>query len=82
MVSGIAGAIGFMFLVAAFRIAKPVIIAPFEYSYVLMALIVDIVFWSLVPDIYISLGVTLILICGIIQWWQSNLDDSKEHKNL
>tara|TARA_B110000444_G_scaffold260369_1_gene307024 strand:- start:1320 stop:2198 length:879 start_codon:yes stop_codon:yes gene_type:complete len=80
MISGIAGAIGFMFLIAAFRLAKPVVIAPFEYSYILMALTVDIIFWNLIPDNFIRIGVTLILICGIIQWWQSTLDNQGKIK--
>ena len=75
MVSGIAGAAGFMFLIAAFRLAKPVVIAPFEYSYILMALVVDMVFWHLIPDTYICIGVTLIILCGIIQGWQATLDE-------
>jgi len=78
MISGAAGAIGFMFLITAFRLAKPVIVAPFEYTYILMALTVDIIFWNLMPDNFIWTGVTLILICGIIQWRQSTLDEAKK----
>jgi drug/metabolite transporter (DMT)-like permease len=81
MISGVAGAIGFMFLIAAFRLAKPVIIAPFEYTYILMALTIDIIFWDLMPDNFIRTGVTLILICGIIQWWQSTLDETERIKD-
>ena len=76
LVSGIAGAIGFMLLIAAFRIAKPVVIAPFEYSYILMALAIDILFWHLIPDTLICIGITLIVLCGIIQGWQSNIDNT------
>ena len=76
IVSGVAGAAGFMFLIAAFRIAKPVTIAPFEYNYVLMALAVDMLFWHLIPDTLICIGITLIVLCGIIQGWQSNIDNT------
>ena len=81
MISGVAGVIGFMFLIAAFRLAKPVIIAPFEYTYILMALTIDIIFWDLMPDNFIRTGVTLILICGIIQWRQSTLDETERIKD-
>jgi hypothetical protein len=43
-----------------------------------MALTVDIIFWNLMPDNFIWTGVTLILICGIIQWRQSTLDEAEE----
>lgn len=76
LISGIAGAIGFMLLIAAFRIAKPVVIAPFEYSYILMALAVDILFWQLAPNTLIYTGITLIVLCGIIQGWQSRIDNA------
>jgi drug/metabolite transporter (DMT)-like permease len=78
MISGAAGAIGFMFLIAAFRLAKPVTIAPFEYTYILMALTVDIILWNLMPDDFIWIGVILILICGIIQWRQSTFDETEK----
>ena len=77
IVSGVAGAAGFMFLIAAFRIAKPVTIAPFEYNYVLMALAVDMLFWHLIPDILICIGVTLIILCGIIQAKQASLESPR-----
>ncbi len=74
MLSGTAAAIGFMLLVAAFRIGKPVIIAPFEYSYILMALIVDVVFWHFYPSNWLWLGIGLILFCSVIQGWQARID--------
>ena len=77
ILSGVAGAAGFMFLIAAFRIAKPVTIAPFEYSYVLMALAVDMLFWHFIPDILICIGVTLIILCGIIQAKQASLESPR-----
>lgn len=71
LISGAAAAIGFMLLIAAFRIGKPVIIAPFEYSYILMALAADILFWHFYPDRWLWLGTSLILTCGVVQGWQA-----------
>lgn len=73
LLSGAAASLGFMLLIAAFRIGKPVIIAPFEYSYILMALVVDILFWYVYPDTWLWLGIGLILCCGVIQGWQATL---------
>lgn len=74
LISGVAASIGFMLLIAAFRIGKPVVIAPFEYSYILMALIADILFWHFYPDMWLWLGIGFILICGIVQGWQARID--------
>jgi drug/metabolite transporter (DMT)-like permease len=74
LISGAAASIGFMLLIAAFRIGKPVIIAPFEYSYILMALIADILFWHFYPDMWLWLGIGFILICGAVQGWQARID--------
>lgn len=73
LVSGAAASVGFMLLIAAFRIGKPVIIAPFEYSYILMALVADILFWHFFPDLWLWLGIGLIITCGIIQGWQARV---------
>ena len=74
LLSGAAASLGFMLLIAAFRIGKPVIIAPFEYSYILMALVADILFWHFYPDMWLWLGISLILCCGVIQGWQARLN--------
>lgn len=73
LLSGGAASIGFMLLIAAFRIGKPVIIAPFEYSYILMALVADILFWHFFPDLWLWLGIGLIITCGVIQGWQARI---------
>ena len=74
LISGTAASVGFMLLIAAFRIGKPVIIAPFEYSYILMALIADVLFWHFFPDIWLWLGIGLILTCGVVQGWQARIE--------
>lgn len=74
LLSGASSSVGFMLLIAAFRIGKPVIIAPFEYSYILMAVVADILFWHFFPDIWLWLGIGLILSCGIVQGWQARTD--------
>ncbi len=74
LLSGAAASVGFMLLIVAFRIGKPVIIAPFEYSYILMALVADILFWHFYPDIWLWLGIGLIITCGVVQGWQARLE--------
>jgi len=74
LLSGAAASLGFMLLIAAFRIGKPVIIAPFEYSYILMALVADILFWHFYPDMWLWFGISMILCCGVIQGWQARID--------
>ena len=71
VISGAASATGFVLLVAAFRIGKPVVIAPFEYFSIVMALTIDMVFWHFYPDYLGWLGVTLIITCAVLQGWQA-----------
>jgi len=39
-----------------------------------MALVADILFWHLFPDLWLWLGIGLIITCGIIQGWQAQVD--------
>lgn len=74
MVSGTGGAFGFILMVAAFRIGKPVVVAPFEYTAIIMAAGVDMIFWHFYPDSAMWLGIGLILLCAVLQAWQARIE--------
>lgn len=69
IVSGTGCTLGFIFFIAAFRVGKAVLIAPFEYTGILMALSFDILMWQFVPGNRVWLGVLLILVCAAIMLW-------------
>jgi len=74
MVSGTGGAFGFILMVAAFRIGKPVVVAPFEYTSIIMAAGVDMLFWHFYPDSAMWIGIGLILLCAALQAWQARIE--------
>lgn len=74
LLSGSCCAFGFILLVAAFRIGKPVVVAPFEYTSIIMAASVDMIFWQFFPDAVMWLGIGLILLCAAVQGWQARIE--------
>jgi len=77
LLSGAGCAFGFILMVAAFRIGKPVVVAPFEYTSIIMAAGVDMLFWQFFPDGVMWLGVGLILLCAAVQGWQARIEAPK-----
>ncbi|WP_036860736.1 DMT family transporter [Porticoccus hydrocarbonoclasticus] len=75
LVSGSGGAFGFIMMVAAYRVGKPVIVAPFQYTAIIMALGVDIIFWQFYPNLGLWIGIGLILLCAGIQGWQARIEE-------
>ena len=73
-ISGSGCAAGFILMVAAFRIGKPVVVAPFEYTSIIMAAGVDMLFWQFFPDYVMWVGISLILLCAVIQAWQARIE--------
>jgi len=78
ILTGASAACGFFLLVAAFRIGSPILIASFEYSAIVMALIADVVIWSFIPDYFIWLGIGLIATCGLMQIWSAYQQSDEE----
>lgn len=74
LLSGSCCAFGFILMVAAFRIGKPVVVAPFEYTSIIMATGVDILFWQFFPNSVMWLGIGLILLCAAVQGWQARIE--------
>ncbi|WP_461481355.1 DMT family transporter [Porticoccus sp.] len=74
LLSGSCCAFGFILMVAAFRIGKPVVVAPFEYTSIIMVTGVDILFWQFFPNSVMWLGIGLILLCAAVQGWQARIE--------
>ncbi len=62
---GAIAAIGFYLLAQAYRVAEAVVIAPFEYVMLLFSIIWGFVFWRDVPDLFMGIGVVMIVVGGL-----------------
>ena len=67
VLSSLAAVVAFSLLIHAFQIGHASILAPFQFSAVLMALLIDILFWHLWPTTLTIIGSLLIMLCGLLQ---------------
>ncbi len=63
--SGVAGGLGHMFLIRAFRSAPASVVAPFSYSSLLWAALFGYLIWDDWPDIWTWAGAALIVGSGL-----------------
>ena len=63
---GVSGALGQLWLTEAFRLAPPSVVAPFEYTAMVWALLIDWIFWSASPSASLLLGAAIVVATGII----------------
>jgi len=63
---GITGALGQMWLTDAFRRAPPSVVAPFEYTAMLWAFLIDWIFWSAKPSLSLIIGACTVISSGIV----------------
>ncbi len=67
---GISGSIGVLFLIVAYRLVQPSIVAPFEYSGILFAFILGWIFFDEAPVDRLFPGVLLIVGAGLLIVWR------------
>jgi drug/metabolite transporter (DMT)-like permease len=72
--TGLAGALGQYWLTDAFRRAPPAVVAPFEYTSILWAFVIDWIFWSATPSNSLILGAAIVVSTGIYVIWDERLD--------
>ena len=63
--SGIAGGLGHLFLIRAFRAAPASVVAPFSYSSLVWATLFGFVIWAELPDLWTLAGAALIIGSGL-----------------
>ena len=64
-VTGLTFGVGFYCLTQAYRMGQPSLVAPFEYTAILWAMIWGFVFWQETPDVLAYTGIALIVSSGI-----------------
>lgn len=61
LVVGVAGGLGQYFLTSAFQNAPASLVAPLNYSGLIWAIIIDIIFWNVVPGMSVYIGAAIII---------------------
>ncbi|NND92855.1 MAG: DMT family transporter [Granulosicoccus sp.] len=64
--SGLLGGIGQILLTESYRHAEVAVIAPFEYSSILLAVVIGYFIFNEIPTPFMLLGVSLIVIAGVV----------------
>ena len=62
---GATGMIGYVFLSRAYQVANASLVAPFDYTYLPMAVVLAYVLWGEVPPTATLIGMTLIIASGL-----------------
>jgi drug/metabolite transporter (DMT)-like permease len=66
---GVFGAVGQHLLTEAFRSAPPSVVAPFEYTALLWGVLIDWVFWSVLPATRVYVGGGIVIASGLYLIW-------------
>ncbi len=66
---GVCGALGQHLLTEAFRSAPPSVVAPFEYTALVWGVLIDWVFWNVLPASRMYLGGGIVIASGLYLIW-------------
>jgi drug/metabolite transporter (DMT)-like permease len=67
---GLVGGVGQIFLTSSYRYADASVVAPFEYSSILLAIGIGYFVFAEVPTLVMLLGIALIVVAGILIIWR------------
>jgi drug/metabolite transporter (DMT)-like permease len=70
VMAGVLGGVGQVLLTSSYRHADASVIAPFEYSSMLLALAIGYVFFAEVPTLRMLLGAAIIIAAGVLIIWR------------
>ena len=66
---GLFGALGQYFITEAFSRASPFVVAPFEYTAILWAFVLDWAFWQVLPTATVITGAAIVIAGGLFIIW-------------
>ena len=52
--------------IRAYQSAESSFVAPFEYTYLIFAMLIDYVVWQYIPSMHGIIGVTMIISAGVV----------------
>jgi len=65
LVLGVTGTVGQVLLTAAFRRASAAVVAPFDYTHMIWAVLFSYLFWGYLPGIRTWVGTTVLVVSGL-----------------
>ena len=69
---GVLGTCGGMFIIAAYRAAPAIVVAPMQYSQILWASTLALIFFAEVPKPATLGGIAVIVGAGLLQLWSNS----------
>ena len=63
---GILGTAGGLFIIAAYRVAPAIVVAPMQYSQIIWASALGLLFWGERPSMTTTLGISVIIAAGML----------------
>lgn len=85
VLAGLLGGVGQIFLTTSYRLAEASLIAPFDYTSMLLALLVGYFFFDEVPTAMVLAGAAIIISAGVLIIWrerQLGLERSRQRKAM
>lgn len=70
---GLAGIIGQHFITAAFRMAPPAVVAPFEYTALIWGMAIDWAVWEVLPAMRVYFGGGIVIATGLYLVWRERV---------
>ena len=75
---GIMSTVSQLALIGAYRVAAAGLIAPFQYTQIIWAILFGVLFFGEIPDTYVLVGAILIITSGIFIIWREYKVESKQ----
>lgn len=72
---GLAGLIGQLAMTRAFGMGSALLTAALQYTTIIFAAVLGIVFWGDVPDVFAWGGIILIIAAGLLSVWRTYAED-------
>ena len=69
---GVLGGVGQIFMTQGYRYAEPSVLATFDYSSILFAIVIGFVFFSETPSSAVILGSVIVIFAGLTVVWQES----------
>ncbi|MBC7138513.1 MAG: DMT family transporter [Defluviimonas sp.] len=82
---GLAGGVGQVFLTSSYRYADASVVAPFEYSSMILALVVGYFVFGEVPTLVVLSGAAMVVAAGILIMWrerQLGLERARQRQSM
>jgi drug/metabolite transporter (DMT)-like permease len=74
---GILGTVGGLLIIAAYRTAPAIVVAPMQYSQIIWASILGVIFFDEIPSLMSVIGITIIIAAGLMLLFSASRSPAK-----